>query len=322
MEIVLNGGFQLSGVQGESKLPIYNQEITAFIERFLAEADVAEASKETYRNGLTQFFSWYQSKGLTDITRAVILTYKKEQLERVQATTVGTYLSALRSFFRWLESEKLYPNVAAGVKGVKLSQTHKKDALTPSQVSRVLESLKEKGDCAIAKRNYALFNLMVRTGLRGIEVNRANVGDIRNRGTQTVLYVQGKGQSHKDQFVVLTDAAVRPLYAYLSMRDRRSKDDPLFVSLSTRSYGNRLSLRSLREIMKDAMRGAGYDDDRLTTHSLRHTAVTLALLGGATVQQAQAMARHNSITTTMVYAHNLSRVNDAAEFNIDRMLEI
>lgn len=125
----------------------------------------------------------------------------------------------------------------------------------------------------------------------------------------------------KDDFVVLTDAALQPIYDYLSTRDRRGKDEPLFASLSTRTSGGRLSLRSIREISKEVMRSAGFDDDRLTSHSLRHTAITLALLGGASLQQAQQLARHSNINTTLLYSHNLSRVADAAEFNISRMLD-
>ena len=41
------------------------------------------------------------------------------------------------------------------------------------------------------------------------------------KGAQTALYVQGKGREQKDDFVVLTDAAARPIYAYLSMRKER-----------------------------------------------------------------------------------------------------
>ena len=84
--------------------------------------------------------------------------------------------------------------------------------------------------------------------------------------------------------------------------------------------GRRLKTRSLREIVKRAMRLAGFDDDRLTTHSLRHTAVTLALLGGASLQQAQSMARHANINTTLVCSHDLDRVSQAGEFAVDGML--
>lgn len=49
----------------------------------------------------------------------------------------------------------------------------------------------------------------------------------------------------------------------------------------------------------------GFDSLRLTAHLLRHTAVALALKGGATLQQVQQFARHRLIQTTLHYAHNL-----------------
>ena len=52
---------------------------------------------------------------------------------------------------------------------------------------------------------------------------------------------------------------------------------------------------------------AGYDSERLTAHSFRHTSVTLALLNGNTLEQVQQMARHKNINTTMIYNHALQK---------------
>lgn len=112
-----------------------------------------------------------------------------------------------------------------------------------------------------------------------------------------------------------------PIYAYLALRESREKDEPLFTSLSNKSYGRRLTTRSLRRIAKGALRKAGFDDPRLTAHSMRHSAITLALLGGASLQQAQALARHSNINTTLLYSHNIDRVNNAAEFAIEDLLK-
>ena len=45
----------------------------------------------------------------------------------------------------------------------------------------------------------------------------------------------------------------------------------------------------------------------MTAHSLRHTSVTTFLAAGATLQEAQAHARHADPATTQIYAHNLER---------------
>jgi integrase/recombinase XerC/integrase/recombinase XerD len=61
------------------------------------------------------------------------------------------------------------------------------------------------------------------------------------------------------------------------------------------------------------MRDVGIDSERLTPHSLRHTAVSLAIAGGASLIQAQAMARHSNPRTTVIYFHNFNSVKDTAE---------
>lgn len=311
-------GKETPPVLRDEATPELRREVDELVERFLVEADIAESTQEGYRKALRQFFRWREADGAGDITRADIVRYKRDQLSRLQPGTVGSYISALKSFFRWLEAEKLYPNVAAGVKGTKASRGHKKDALTPAQVGHILEVL--KGEGVAAMRDFAIVNLLIRTGIRTVELARADVGDIRAKGGRTVLYVHGKGRQSKDEFVVLTDAAVRPIYAYLALRESRGKDEPLFASLSNKSYGKRLTTRSVRRIAKNALVNAGFDDSRLTAHSMRHTAVSMALMGGASLQQAQAMARHGNINTTMVYVHGLDRVSNAAELAIDDLL--
>ena len=68
------------------------------------------------------------------------------------------------------------------------------------------------------------------------------------------------------------------------------------------------------------MRTAGLDDGRLTAHSFRHTAVTCALLAGASIRDVQQMARHASPLTTERYAHDLRRLEDAAEDKLEALL--
>lgn len=81
-----------------------------------------------------------------------------------------------------------------------------------------------------------------------------------------------------------------------------------------------MTTRSISRIAKKLMGEAGIDSPRITAHSLRHTAVTFALLGGASVQDVQQMARHADISTTMIYAHNLDRMSAKAERAADAYL--
>ncbi len=289
------------------------------IDSYLSTLDVKPKSKETYKKALKQFMLFLQEQGITEPTRTDILTYKNYLLSRYTACTVSSYLTAVKGLYGFLEAEKLHPNITNGIKGAKHQQGFKKDALTIDQAKQVL---KIDTDTLTGKRDYALINLLVRTGLRTIELERANIEDIRQEAGEALLYIQGKGRDSKDSFVILTEAALKPIRAYIQARGKADPKSPLFISHSDRNNGGRLTTRSISRIVKEALREAGIDSDRLTAHSLRHTAVTLSLLGGATIQEAQSMARHKNINTTLIYAHNINRIKQAPERKIDALLAL
>ena len=77
-----------------------------------------------------------------------------------------------------------------------------------------------------------------------------------------------------------------------------------------------MTTRSISRAAKEYMVEIGLDDERHTAHSLRHTAATLNLLNGATLEETQQLLGHASITTTQIYAHALERANNNSEYRI------
>jgi integrase/recombinase XerC/integrase/recombinase XerD len=294
-------------------------QLDAFMASFLEAQDVRDSSKDTYRKGLKQFLLWLKGTGIRAPSRQTVLDYKKGLRERgLSSFTVSAYIVVVRKFFDWLESTRGLPNIARGIKGAKRVRGFRKDPLTLPQVKELLASIERTS--VIGQRDYALINLLIRTGLRTIEVIQSNTEDIRQQGGEALFYIRGKGRDEKDEFVVLTPETLKPIHEYLKARGNGKKDAPLFESLSDRNRDGRLTTRTLRNIVKDRLRAIGIENDRLTAHSLRHTAVTLALQAGASVQEAQAMARHANINTTLIYSHNIDRVRDAPERKIDVLL--
>lgn len=286
---------------------------------YLAELDASPKTRSTYGRALNQYTAWLEAEGveLSQTTRAHVMAYKHELEASKSANTCNAYLVAVRSFYTWLNAKTGYPNVAEGVKGLKRAAQTSKDALTLTQ-ARDLLSAPAEGLQGL--RNRAMVALMLRRGLRTIEVSRANVGDLRQMGGKAVLFVQGKGHTAKDDFVVLGEAVERAISAYLAERGQAADEEPLFAATGNRNRGGRMTTRTISRLVKDAYRAQGIESPHITAHSLRHTAVTLSLVGGATVQEAQAMARHANISTTMVYAHNLERMEAKAESAIDAIL--
>ena len=101
---------------------------------------------------------------------------------------------------------------------------------------------------------------------------------------------------------------MKALRDYLNTRGKVNRKEPLFVSCSHRNRGGRLTTRTISGIAKASMISAGYYSDRLTAHSLRHSAVTIALMAGQSLAEVQYFARHSNISTTQIYAHNVDRL--------------
>jgi integrase/recombinase XerD len=271
-------------------------------ERFLASQDVKASSRHTYERGLRQFALWLSTQEVQNPSRETILAYKRHLQNRgLSPLTLSSYLVVVRKFFEWMEGTKLYPNVARGVKGAKQTRNFRKDPLTAGQVIELLETMDRS--TLQGKRDFAVVNLMVRTALRDVEITRANVEDIRQDSGEAVLWIQGKGRDSKDAFVLLTKGTLRPIRAYLRARGKGKDTDPLFCSHSNRNKNGRLTPRSISGIVKKHLRGIG-----------------LALQGGATIQEAQALGRHANINTTLIYAHNINRIAQAPERKIDSVL--
>jgi integrase/recombinase XerD len=289
--------------------------LTAAVSKFLASLDTRENTKETYSRALRAFEAWITEKGYTRPTREHILEYKLFLQERgLSALTTTAYLTALRRFFAYLEGEKVYPNVAKDIKGLKRPRGFLKDTLTREEVRRLLDGIKGASNPSIADlRDYAIINLMVHTGLRTIEVSRALIGDITREGGETVLRVWGKGKDTKDEFVILTEAAYKPILDYMQARGGAKTEEPLFLTHSNRNQTEAMSTRSLRRIIGARLKGVGLKTEKITAHSLRHTAGTVALMNGADLLSVKDMLRHSNVNTTLIYTHNINRLARGAE---------
>jgi len=287
-------------------------------QRFISYIDARPRTIETYTKALRQLFKHFSLNGITQPTREDILAYRDHLKETLKPATVQNYITATRLFFQWLEQERIYPNVASKIKGARIEKGHKKDFLNSQQVRAVLGIVDTQSLQGL--RDYAMIALMVTGGLRTIEVSRADIGDMREIAGQARLYIQGKGKEEKADYAVLQPEVKTAIDAYLNKRGETDKDQPLFTSTSNNSTGERLSTRSISGIVKTWLQRAGYDSDRLTAHSLRHTAITLALLAGKPMREVQQFARHTSPVITEVYAHDLDRANNGCEEAIARAI--
>ena len=295
-----------------------NNNISELLNRFVQYVDVSPVTVKSYVSGVRVFLQYLSENDIHTPTRETVLLFKKHLTANKSNGTIATYLSALRRFFSWCASEGLYPNITDGIKSPKIDARHKKDAFTANQLKSIIGGINRNS--LKGKRDYALFCLISATGLRTVEVVRANVSDIRNVGGADCLFVQGKGRTSKTEFVKLSGHVMKAIQAYLNARGTVADDEPLFASISHRNNGQRMTTRSISRICKSAMISAGYVSKRWTAHSLRHSAITLALIAGISIQEVSQFARHSNISVTMIYAHDVERLKSKCESAISNMI--
>lgn len=249
-------------------------------------------------------------------------------------TTVKGYLQSVKAFFSWTAANNLYPNVAANIHAPKIADSHKKDSLTAEEVLTIEHSITQKAQEVTeqaanaakdktgkiqrsteqGKRLYAMYLLAVNAGLRTIEISRANIRDLESKGGRTWLYIWGKGRSAPDQKKPIAPEVKEAIDEYLQSRtDSYTGSSPLFVSTGNRSHGQRIASTTISTMLKGAMVNAGFNSERLTAHSLRHsTAANVMEITGNNIYTAQQYLRHSSPKTTEIYLENDTAAQDEA----------
>lgn len=301
----MNAGLcKIEGSHQAGGLPVrdgadYDEVLTSFLNGL----DIMETSRETYRWGLVRFFKWIRSSGrsLETLSPADIMSFKYSLMkEKLSPLTIGGYVTAVRMFYSWTETSLLYPNIARSVRPPRGRKGFRKCALSPQESASLLDYLKER-----SLRDYAIVNLILRTGLRTIEVSRADIGDVVRKRGKRVLKVWGKGADEKDAYVILGQPVWGPIQEYLGQRKAYSKTDPLFVTEGKGHKGVRMAPRSIQYLCKEALKAIGLDGHEYSAHSLRHTTGVLILKNGGDWKDVQRVLRHASPATSQIYTASI-----------------
>ena len=92
--------------------------------------------------------------------------------------------------------------------------------------------------------------------------------------------------------------------------DVGSDDSPMFISLSTNSFGDAISSNSVSTLCKRYLEAAGLKTPAIVAHSLRHSLATNALIKGASPLEVQQQLRHSNFATTEVYIHEADKAKN------------
>jgi len=290
-----------------------------FIENYIQSLDRKEITKQSYLKILLSFNEYLTANSILSPNKKDILCYKEYLSKKVRSASIQKTIVVLRGFFTYLDSEETYRNIMTGVRGVKIEPTFKRASLTLLEMIDLLDKANELSVSIEGKRNYSIIALLATTGLRTIEVERANVIDLVAISGGYKLYIQGKGHDDKDLYVKISDDVYQIIMEYLLLRE--DSFEPLFITHGRNNHGDRIQTRTIRGIVKEVLRRTGIDDKRYTAHSLRHSLATnLILHGNGTLEEAKQILRHKDISTTQIYNHSLARSQNDGELKMSKLL--
>lgn len=278
--------------------------VEAYLSELTLERGYSANTVRAYGNDLADLVAFAEALGETQATDLDLETLRdwvwRGSQAGLAASTLGRRVSSARSFTAWLTRE----NHIASDPGLRLRTPRAgrrlPRVLTRAQMDAILERLQvlaSDGD-PLAMRDVAVIELLYASALRVSELTGLDLADVDP--SARTLRVLGKGA--KERVVPYGGPAAHALEAYLSDARPALATDASGDALLLGARGGRLGTRSVYELVARELHeipGSG----PAGPHSLRHTAATHLLDGGADLRIVQELLGHASLATTQLYTH-------------------
>lgn len=230
------------------------------------------------------------------------------------ASTLARSVAAARTFTRWLASAGRIPHDVGGRLQAPKRGRHLPAVLNQQQAAALLDGARDDTRTgavptaedappdpvaiALALRDAAVLELLYSSGLRVSELVALDVRHL-DRGEATVR-VRGKGDKERIvpvgapalEAIARWEADGRPVLA------TAASGQALFLG----ARGRRLGDRAVRTLL-DRHTAASGSSQHISPHTLRHSAATHLVEGGADLRSVQDFLGHSSLATTQIYTH-------------------
>ncbi len=277
----------------------YHDDLILFFRYLIAtEQGVAYSSDEFRKVDLSCIDINY----ISQITTEQVYAFMKYLMEERRNTprSRAHKLSALKSFYKYYTvSLKVFENDP--VKNVETPTIRPAlpKFLSLDESIHLLKTVAQDVESPTRTRDYAILTIFLNCGVRLSELVGINLNDIAP--DMSCLRVLGKGA--KERMVYLNEACQGAINDYLVIRraDTFAKDkNALFLS----RLHKRISHKTVQWVVYKYLNAAGFSNQHLSTHKLRHTAATLMYqTGQVDVRVLKDILGHEQLNTTQIYTH-------------------
>jgi len=302
-----------------SKDPLTNR-----FKRYLTKQDLSERTIKGYLDDLRFFSEWYEEIQHKKIDWMTITNFELQSFrqyltnaKRQRVSSVNRRIQALKRFFDWAHSHGLMSgeNPVEHLRFMRRQSPSQPQALTKTEVHNLLRAAGQSSH-GLSKRNYAILQLMLQSGLRIGEVTKLRFDDITLQSRSgSVNVVDSKGRKSRE--VPLNLTVRRALNHYFKQCQKKEPEDCVFHSKRQAP----LSLRSVQAMINRLVKRAKINRIPVSAHTLRHTFATNYLRANPNqlVELAQLLG-HDSLNTTAVYTKSsqekLAEAVEKSEINI------
>jgi site-specific recombinase XerD len=295
-------------------------------ERLLAAAWLAgyrsPRTRRAYAGDLAGWLDWLAGLGVDvlDARRVHVDLWTRHLLDSGAAPSSTTRrLSAVTSFYHHLvDHDLLGANPAASVRRPRVDADHTTTVGLDRDQARAFLAAADADTGPARLRTAAAARLLLHLALRVDELAAADVADLgHDRGHRVLTVVRKGGRRATAAIPPATGAA---LDAYLATRPPGPDGVPDGPLLATAS-GARLDQSALWKLVRRLARAAAIPQWReLSPHSMRHTAITLALDAGVPLRDVQDYAGHRDPRTTRGYDRSRASLDRNAAYTLTSYL--
>jgi len=276
-------------------------------EEHLARLALASRTIVNYLADLRALARWHADvKGATssllELTPGDIRKYRSymQTNEGWTPATINRRLQAVRKFYGFaMETGLTASNPASEVQLIPMPESDSPRALDPREVTNLLQAV-QGGRPSLVKRDYAIIQLLLQTGIKLGELTRLRLSDVQLRGNgEGMLLVEGgnprEGNGNKRRQVPLNSLACTALRDYLRVRPPSASTENLFLS----QEGSCISKRTVQRLIRLYTQAAGLED--VSAHALRHTFAMSTLADTGDVLLVSRLLGHRCMETTTKY---------------------
>jgi integrase/recombinase XerC len=276
--------------------------IERFIQYIQFEKRYSAHTITSYRNDLSQFFSYldsdYKISEINEINFQHIRSWLVYLMEHnITTRTINRKITTLKSFYRFLLKEKLTEeNPMNMVIAPKMSKRLPL-FVEKNKMDKLFDNF-DFGSDYIGIRDKLIIEMFYMTGMRLSELVNITSKDIDIQ--KKCIKVLGK--QNKERIIPFTTTLEKHISIYMNLRDSlpNAHDSKyFFLKLNGEKIYNKLVYRLINYYLSIVT-----TLDKKSPHVLRHTFATHMLNNGADLNAIKEILGHANLSATQIYTHN------------------